>query len=110
MGQNVEDAFDAQRIADVDTRDAAFGDGRGDDGAVGHALAIEFAGILCRAGDLSMAVDAGCGRANIGHEVHRTFLSDCDCGVPCAACVSARTMARRARSILKALWANALAS
>ena len=31
------------------------------------------------------------------------FLLDCDCGVPRAACVSARTMARRASSILKAL-------
>ena len=41
-----------------------------------------------------------------GSPAHRIFLSDCDCGVPAAACVSARTTARRARSILKALCSN----
>src|SRR5262249_33439334 len=35
---------------------------------------------------------------------HTTLLSDCDCGVPFAAWVSARTMPRRARSILKVLY------
>src|SRR3954469_22584727 len=41
---------------------------------------------------------------------HRIFLSDCDCGTPAAACANARTTARRAKSILKALCSNSLAS
>ena len=45
-----------------------------------------------------------------GSPGHRIFLSDCDCGVPAAACVNARTTARRAKSILKALCSNPLAS
>jgi len=35
--------------------------------------------------------------------VHMILFTACDCGRPCAACVSARTMPRRARSILKEL-------
>src|ERR1700730_15182755 len=75
---------------------------------------IELAGIFCCAGDLAAAIDAGCGGADVGRHgpapAHRIFLLDCDCGVPAAACVSARTMARRARSILKALRSKPLAS
>src|SRR5579871_1859913 len=42
--------------------------------------------------------------------VHTTFLTDCDCGVPRAAWVRARTMTRLASSILKELCAYPLAS
>ena len=46
-----------------------------------------------RAADNSAPADHG----------HAIFLFDCDWGVPFAACVNVRTIARRARSILKAL-------
>ena len=110
VGQDIENAFDTQRRAYVDARDAALGDRRGDDGAVNESRGVEFAGIFRAAGDFGMAVDARGGGADIGsrgggHGGHRIFLLDCDCGVAFAACVKARTMTRRARSILKALWA-----
>lgn len=110
MRENVEHAFDAQRVARVNVRDAALGDRRCHDGGVDEAIDIVLAGILGGAGHLGMTVDAGgrsadVGRCAISHGAHRTFLDDCDCGVPRAACVSARTTARRARSILKALCA-----
>ena len=37
---------------------------------------------------------------------YRITFTDWDCGVPAAACSSARTIARRANSILKLLWAK----
>src|SRR6516164_819215 len=110
MRENVEHAFDAQRLAHVDARDAAFGDRRRDDGRVGKAVDIMFAGIFGGARHLGMTIDAGGGCADIGHGAHRTFLEDWDCGVARAAWVRARTTARRARSILKALCARPLAS
>ena len=74
-----------------------------------QTVAIKFAGIFRGAGHFGMAVDAGCGRTDIGcHAAHRIFLLDWICGVPAAACVKARITARRARSILNALWAKAL--
>ena len=42
--EDVEDAFDAPRVAQVDARDAAFGDGRGNDSAIGKAVSVEYAG------------------------------------------------------------------
>src|SRR5262249_25259511 len=111
VGQHIEHAVDAARLADVDARDAALGDGGGDDGAISEARHVELGRIFGGAGDLGAAVDPGGGSADeSGHGGHRTFLSDCDCGVPFAACVKARTMARRASSILNALWAKPFAS
>ena len=111
MGENGEHAFDAKRFARVDARDATPGDGRGDDAAIGEAAFVELAGILRRAGDLGAAVDAGDGLSDVAVHgaAHAIFFVDCDCGVPCAACESVRTIARRARSILKSLWVCALA-
>jgi hypothetical protein len=65
--------------------------------------AFELGGIFCGAGDLLEAVDAGCGSADVRcHGCAQTiFFEDCDCGVPRAACVSARAMQRRARSIYR---------
>src|SRR5262249_5162813 len=107
-----EHAFDAQRLAGVDALDASLGDRRGDDAAVGEAGRIEFGGIFGRAGDLGASVDAGGRSADVGlHGVaHTIFLFDCDCGVPREACVSVRTMPRRASSILKELCSSAFAS
>ena len=103
--QHGEHAFDAHGRAGVDVRDAALGNRRADDAPMGEAGNVELGGILCGAGDLRDAVDAGCGGSDVRcHGVaHAIFLLDCDCGVPRAACESARTMARRARSILNVL-------
>ena len=104
--EHVEYAFDAQRLARIDVLDAPFGDARRDDGGMRQPLRVVFARIFRRARDFRAAVDAGRWRADIGHGLaHRIFLSDCDCGVPCAACARARTMPRRASSILKELCA-----
>ena len=104
MGEHVDHAVDAQRFAGVDARDAPFRDGRLDDIAMDEAGDIELAGIFGLAGDLGPAVDAGRRCSDIGcHGAHRIFLSDCDCGVPRAAWLSVRTMARRASPILKSL-------
>ena len=67
--------------------------------------ALEFPGVFRRPGDLVAPVDAGGGSPDVsGHwHAHAIFLLDIDCGVPRAACVSARMMARRARSILNVL-------
>src|SRR5205807_5991422 len=81
-----------------------------DHAAVGKAARIEFARILCLAGNFGAAVDARGGRSDVIHVAHLIFLCDCDCGVPRAACVSARTMARRASSILNVLCAKPVAS
>ena len=107
MRKHVDHALDAFRGACVDACDATFRDCRGDDAAVEEAWRVELGGIFCRAGDLGDAVDAGCGSADVRCHgcPQMIFLDDCDCGVPRAACVSARTMPRRARSILKVLRA-----
>src|SRR5215475_13423027 len=80
---------------------------------MGEAGRIELAGVFRSTRNLGATVDTGCVGADVsGHwrvPAQRIFLLDCDCGVPAAACVSARTMARRARSILNALCAKALA-
>src|SRR6516162_6109995 len=114
MRQHIDYAFNGKRRARVDARDAALGDGRCDATDVDAPGGIELAGVFRGAGNLGAAIDAGCGGADVSrHEpapAHRIFLLDCDCGVPAAACVSARTMARRARSILKALCSKPLAS
>src|SRR5438270_11516510 len=47
--------------------------------------------------------------AVIAPSAYAIRLFACDCGVPRAACVSARTMARRADSLLESLWAMARA-
>src|SRR5258705_1252154 len=109
--QHIDHAVDAQRLARVDAHNSSLGDRRCNHAAMGEVRGAEFAGIFRRTGDLGVAVDAGCGRTDIrGHNAHRIFLSDCDCGVPFAAWVKARTMARRARSILKLLCSKPLAS
>src|SRR5215467_12326619 len=77
---------------------------------------VEFAGIFGGASDFEAAVDAGGGLADLvagcDHDAlcQTTRLSDCDCGVARAACVSVRTMPRRASSILKSLWPKPRAS
>ena len=104
--QHLDHTFDALRRGRVNAPDAAFRDGRGDDAAVEEAWNVELGGIFCGACNFCNAVDAGRGRADVCHGyAQMIFLDDCDCGVPCAACVSVRTMQRRARPILKVLCA-----
>ena len=104
MGKDVDDAGDAQCLAGIDTADAPFRYGRPDDIALDEAGDVELAGIFGFAGDLGPAVDARGSCSDIGcHGAHRIFLTDCDCGVPRAAWLSVRTMARRASPILKLL-------
>ena len=112
MRQHGEHALDAHGRAGVDARDAALGDRRADDAAMGQAGNVELGGIFCGAGDFRDSVDAGCGGADVRCHgcAHAIFLLDCDCGVPRAACESARTMVRRARSILNVLCPKPLAS
>src|SRR5262249_6610098 len=96
----------------VDTQDVAFGDRRTDDASMGQAGHVELGGIFGGAGDLRNAVDAGSGGADVGWHgcLYVIFLLGWDCGVPRAACESAPTMARRARSILNVLCPKPLAS
>ena len=105
--EHVEHALDAQRGARIDARDATLRDCRGYDAAVNKVRRVELRGVFRRPGDLREAVDAGCGCADVRRHgrAQAIFLDDCDCGVPRAACVSAREMQRRARSILKLLYA-----
>ena len=107
MRQHVEHALDAHRGAEIDARDAALRDCRGYNAAVNKARHVELGGVFGGAGDLREAVDPGCGCADVMRHgrAQAIFLDDCDCGVPRAACVSAREMQRRARSILKLLCA-----
>src|SRR5258707_8585756 len=109
--EHINHACDGERIAWINARDTALGDGGGNNAGMRKAGCIELAGIFRDAGDLGVAVDAGYSAADIRrHGAHRILLSDCDWGVPVAAWVSARTIARRARSILKALCSKPLAS
>src|SRR3979411_2945526 len=105
--RTVEHALDAQGGAGIDAYDTTLRDYRGYNAAISKAWHVELGGIFCGAGDLREAVDAGCGSANVRcHGRAQTIcLEDCDCGVPRAACVSARAIQRRARSILKVLCA-----
>jgi hypothetical protein len=105
--KHVEHTLDTQGGAAIDACDATIRDCRGYNAAVSKAWHVELGGIFGRAGDLGEAVDAGCGSADVRcHGCAQTiFLDDCDCGVPRAACMSARAMQRRARSILKVLCA-----
>src|SRR5262249_4295052 len=102
-----ENAIHAQGVTRVESDDAAARDGRGDDAAMGEIGGGELGGIFRRPGDFRAAIHAGGGSADrAGHGgAHAIFLWDCDCGVLRAAWVSARTMARRASGILKALCA-----
>jgi hypothetical protein len=103
--KHIEHALDAQGGAGIDAYDATLRDCRGYNAAISKAWHVELGGIFCDAGDLREAVDAGSGSADVRRHgwAQTIFLEDCDCGVPRAACVSARTMQRRARSILKLL-------
>ncbi len=67
VGEHVEHAFDTQRLAGVDARDAPLRDGRFDDAAIGEAAGVEFAGIFGFASDLGAAVDAWGGSADVIH-------------------------------------------
>src|SRR6476659_2071698 len=110
VSQHVEHAIECERPACIDVRDAASGDGRGDNTGVDEIGSAEFASVLCGAGDLCASINARGGGADIRcHDAHRTFLLDCTCGVLFAAWVMVRMMARRARSILKALCEKPLA-
>ena len=97
--QHIDHAFNGKGFASVDPGDAALGDRGCNDTGMCEPGHIELAGVFRRAGDLGAAIDAGCGGADVsGHgpaPIHRIFLLDCDCGVPVAAWVSARMMARR---------------
>ena len=114
MREHVDHAFNRKRLARVDTGDPALGDRGCHDAGMREAGCIELAGVFRRAGDLGAAIDAGCGSPDVSRHgpapAHRIFLLDCDCEVPAAACVSARTIVRRARSILKALCSKPFAS
>ena len=110
--KHVEHALDAQGGAEIDACDATLCDCRRYNAAISKAWHVELGGIFCGAGDLREAVDAGSGSADVRcHGRAQTiFLDDCDCGVPAAACSRARTIARRASSILKLLCAKPMAS
>src|SRR5947209_2328388 len=102
--EHVDHAFDGKRFAGVDARDPAFCNARGNERTVRKIVSRVFGGVFRRAGHLGAAVDARRRYADVGRRAaHRIFLSAWDCGVPRAAWVSARTIARRASSILKAL-------
>ena len=106
VGEHGRHAFDAHRGAGIEADNATLRDRRRDDAAVEDAAGhIELGGVFRSAGDLGDAVDAGGGRTDVGCHgcAQAIFLDDWDCGVPRAACVSARTRQRRARSILKVL-------
>ena len=64
-GQHRKYTGEFQRGACVDTGDASLGDGRVDDEAEWEIGSAEFGSILCRAGDLRRAIDAGCRRADV---------------------------------------------
>ncbi len=102
---HVDNALDAQGGASLDPGDAALRDRRRDDAPVRKPGDIELGGVFRGAGDLGDAVDAGGGSADVlcHGDAQTIFLDDCDCGVPRAAWESARTMQRRARSILNML-------
>ncbi len=102
MGQHQAHAGQCLGRGGVDARDSATGDAARDHRAVEQPRHLGFGGIAGLAGDLERAVDAVQRLAEwrVG-AVHRT--------VPPAASVSARTMARWARSILKALSASGCA-
>src|SRR5215213_5377235 len=106
MREHVDHAVDAQGIARVDARDPALGDGGRDDAAVGEVGRADVGRVLRRAGDLRRTVDAGRCGAYVSHDGHRIFLVDWLCGVLPTACANARSMARWAKSILKALCAK----
>src|SRR4029077_2755750 len=110
VGEDVENAFDGKRLARVDALEPPARNRRGDDAAIGKVGSRELTRVLRHAGDLDASVNARGRSADIRfHDTHRIFLLDWICGVPFAACVSVRMMARRARSILKALCAKPLA-
>ena len=57
--EDVEHAFDRQRIRSVDPLDAAFGNGGRDHDAVREPGHVVFGGVFRSAGDLGASVDAG---------------------------------------------------
>ena len=60
MGEYVDHAGNAQRLAGVDAHDPPFWNSRFDYIAMDEAGNVELAGISGFAGDLGPAVDAGC--------------------------------------------------
>src|SRR5689334_13863264 len=101
----------------MNVSNTASGDRRGDDKTKGQSGYDVLGGVFRCAGNLRLPVDPGRRLAQIagtqvGHigSAHLTRLSVCDCGVPFAAWLKARTMARRASSILKSLWPKPRAS
>jgi hypothetical protein len=58
MRQHVDHAFNGKRLARVDARDAALGDGGCNDAGMRKTGRIELAGVFRRAGDLGAAIDA----------------------------------------------------
>src|ERR1700730_17396317 len=96
--------------------DPAFGDGGCDHATVREPGHVVFSGVFGNSGNLRRSVDTGGWLAEIGGRGHCALpfylmrLSACDCGDPRAACSSARTIPRRANSILKSLWPKPRAS
>jgi hypothetical protein len=85
--EHIDNAVDAQRLAHINAGDAAPGNSRRDDAAIGEAGAVELGSIFCGAGNLGAAVDAGCRRTDmLGHGLASLmFLADwtCDTRVAC---------------------------
>jgi hypothetical protein len=105
MGDHVDYAGHAERRAGINAHDAALRNGGRYDAAVDKAGHVELASVMGGAGHFGASVDSWGSGADVGaHVTHRIFLLDWTCGVPLAACVSVRTMARRASSILNVLW------
>src|SRR6185437_9861099 len=111
MCQHGQDALNAHGRTTLNTRDAALGDGRSYDAPVGQAGNVVLGRVLCSPRDLRESIDAGCAGTDVRHDAaHVIRLSECDCGMPRAACESARMMALRASLILNVLRPKPLAS
>ena len=65
MREHVDHACNGERLARVDTRDAAFGDRRRNDAGMRETGRVELAGVFRCAGDLGAAINAGCSGTDV---------------------------------------------
>src|SRR5919197_4268397 len=93
----------ALRRGAVNARDAAIADRAADRHRVGDVLEGMVSGVARLPRHFQCAIFSADGRSDDGH------AHDCFSSVDCMAFLSARTMARLASSILKALWRRGVA-